>query len=120
MTINGTDFRIQQKGAAEKGNLFVSHKYAGKSMLSYKLGVDILAGNLVWVKGPYPTGTWPDVKIFNSVLLHCLELRKQVEANNGYVGHAKRSSAPPTTATQWRNLGCRVQQGLDMRCSTGA
>ena len=45
MTIDGTDFRIQQKGAARKGNLFGSHKYAGKSALRYKLGVDILAGN---------------------------------------------------------------------------
>jgi hypothetical protein len=45
MTINGTDFRIQQKGAARKGNLFSSHKYAGKSALRYELGVDILPGN---------------------------------------------------------------------------
>jgi hypothetical protein len=49
MTINGTNFHIQQKGAARKGNLFGSHKYAGKSALHYKIGVDILAGNLVWV-----------------------------------------------------------------------
>jgi hypothetical protein len=45
MTINGTNFHIQQKGAARKGNLFVSQKYAGKSALRYELGVDILAGN---------------------------------------------------------------------------
>ncbi len=51
MTIDGTNFRIQQKGAARKGYLFGSHKYAGKSVLRYKLGVDILALNLVWVEG---------------------------------------------------------------------
>ena len=39
MTVDGTDFRIQQKGAVMKGNAFVgSHKYAGKSALRYELG----------------------------------------------------------------------------------
>jgi hypothetical protein len=41
MTIDGTDFKILQKGAAKKGNVFGSHKYAGKSALHYKLGIDI-------------------------------------------------------------------------------
>jgi hypothetical protein len=52
MTFNGTNFRILQKGIVEKGNTFTSHKYAGKSALRYKLGVDILVGNLVWIQGP--------------------------------------------------------------------
>jgi hypothetical protein len=56
MTIDGTNYRILQKGAARKGNAFSSFKYAGKSALCYKLGVDILTGNLVWVSGPYPAG----------------------------------------------------------------
>jgi hypothetical protein len=47
MTINGTDFRIPQKGVAKKGNAFTSHKYAGKSALRYELGVSILGGDLV-------------------------------------------------------------------------
>ncbi len=67
MTIDGTDFRIQQKGSARKGNLFGSHKYEGKSALCYKLRVDILAGNLVWVEGPYPAGAWNDIRILNSL-----------------------------------------------------
>jgi hypothetical protein len=62
MTINGTNFHIQQKGAARKANLFGSHKYAGKFALRYKLRVDILVEYLVWVKGQYPAGAWNDVK----------------------------------------------------------
>ena len=89
MTVNGTDFRILQKGAATKGNAFASHKYAGKSALHYKLGVDILAGNLVWIQGPYPTGKYTDIKIFNKVLWNFLEPGERV-------GHV---------ATQIRNLG---------------
>jgi hypothetical protein len=49
MTVSDTDFRIPQKGIETKGNAFGSHKYAGKSALWYDLGVDILAGNLVWI-----------------------------------------------------------------------
>jgi hypothetical protein len=59
MTVDGTDSRIPLKGVAKKGNTFGSHKYAGKSALRYKLlGVDILAGNLVWIQGPYPVGKY--------------------------------------------------------------
>ena len=64
MTIDGTDFRIPQKGIAKKGNAFASHKYVGESALRYKLGVDILTGNLVWIQWPYPAGKYTDIKIF--------------------------------------------------------
>ena len=30
MTVNGTNFRIPQKGAATKGNTFAPNKYAGR------------------------------------------------------------------------------------------
>jgi hypothetical protein len=56
MTIDGTDFWIPQQGAAERGNASASHKYAGKLALRYELGVEILAGNLIWIQGPYPAG----------------------------------------------------------------
>ena len=88
MTIDGTNFRIHQKGKAVKWKAFSSHKYAEKSALQYKLGVDILAGNLVWIQGPYPVRKYTDIKIFNSVLRHNLEPGEHVKADNGYVEHA--------------------------------
>jgi hypothetical protein len=112
MTINGTDFCIQQKCAASKGNLFGCHKFAGKSALRYKLRGDI-AGNSVWVKGPYPTGAWNDIKIFNSVLSHCLEPGECVEANNGYVGHADKIKCPNNDCNLVENLG---MQGTARSC----
>jgi len=87
MTVDGTDFRILQKGAVTKGNAFASHKYAGKSALRFELGVDILAGNLVWIQGPYPAGKYTKIKIFNKVLCNFLELGKWAEANEGYRSH---------------------------------
>ena len=109
MSIDGTDFKIEQKGAAKKGNAFGSHKYAGKSALRYELGIDILAGNLVWVGGPYPAGAWPDIKIFMNELAHLLEPGERVEADNGYVGHADKIKCP--------NNDCNPAEHLAMQAS---
>jgi hypothetical protein len=67
MTIDGTAFWIPQHGAAERGNAFASQKYAGKLALRYKLGIDILAGNLVWIQGPYPAGKYNDTSKYSTV-----------------------------------------------------
>ena len=107
MSINGTDYKIEQKGAAKKGNAFSSHKYAGKSALCYKLGIDILVGNLVWVGGPYPAGSWPDIKIFMHKLAHLLEPGERVEADNGFVGHTNKIKCP--------NNNCKPKENLAMQ-----
>ena len=106
MTIDGTDFCILQKGVTKKGNLFGPLKYAGKSMLQYELGINILAGNLVWIKGPYPAGAWNDIKIFMNIPVNCLQPDKRTKADNGHVGTPSKSSAPIMTATQKRISGC--------------
>jgi hypothetical protein len=94
MTVDGTDFRVSQKGTATKGNAFAPHKYAGKSALRYKLGVSILGGDLVWIQGPYHVGEYTDIKIFNKVLHQCLDPGEQVKADEGYVGHPKKIKCP--------------------------
>jgi hypothetical protein len=109
MTINGTDYRILQKGAARKGNAFGSFKYVGKSALHYELGVDILAGNLIWVSGPYPAGKYTDIAIFNSVLANCLKPGERVEADNGYVGRPDKIKCPNNDCNPAEN---RVMQGI--------
>jgi hypothetical protein len=104
MLLDGMDFRITQKGAAKKGNPFGSHKYAGKSTLCYELGVDILMGNLVWIQGLYPTGAWPDIKIFTSYLAHLLEPYERVKANDGYRGHADKVKCLKNNVNPVKNL----------------
>jgi len=94
MSIDGTDFRIPQMGAPVRGNSFASHKYVGKSALRYEIGVSILGGDLVWIQGPYPAGSFNDVKIFNKVLHHWLDPGKRVEAGNGYVSCADKVKCP--------------------------
>ena len=104
LSVDGTDFRIQQKGVTKKGNAFGSHKYAGKSALRYELGIDILKGNLVWVEGPYPAGTWPDIKIFLNCLAGHLLPGERVEADNGYVGHPDKIKCPLNDCNRAENL----------------
>lgn len=99
MTVDGTDFRVPQQGSATTGNAFASHKYAGKSALRYELGVDIRAGNLVWIQGPYPAGKYTDITIFNEVLRHFLEPGERVEADEGYRGHMDKVKGPGNDLT---------------------
>ena len=103
--IDGTNFRNQQKGGTKQGNLFGSRKYGGKSALRYELGVDILAGNLVWVGGPYPAGTWTDVKTFDDILSHLLDLGKHIEVDNGYISRADKVKCPNNYWNPTENLG---------------
>ena len=105
MSIDGTDFRIPQTGAAIRGNAFASHKYAGKSALRYEIGVSILGGDLVWIQGPYPAGKWTDIKIFNQVLRNFLDTGERVEADNGYVGAADKVKCPDNPCNPVANEG---------------
>ena len=89
MSVDGTDFRIPQNGPT-----FASHKYAGKSAVRYELGVDIRAGLLVWINGPFPAGSYNDIKIFNQCLSHLLEPGERVEADEGYRGHFDKVKGP--------------------------
>ena len=53
-----------------------------------------MGGDLVWIQGPYPAGSFNDVKIFNKVLHHFLEPGERVEADNGYVACADKVKCP--------------------------
>jgi hypothetical protein len=85
---DGTDVRIPQQGPAISGNPFSLFKFKGKCGLRYKIGVDILAGNILWVNGPYAAGKYTDIKNFHHRLAHWLDEHKRVEADNGYIGEA--------------------------------
>ena len=93
MTVDGTEFHIPQKGIATKGNAFGSHKYVGKSALRYELGVIILTGNLVWIKGPYPAGKYTNIKKIYKVLRNFLEPGERIEAVRGTAATPTKSNA---------------------------
>jgi hypothetical protein len=104
MTIDGTNFRVLQKGLPKKGNAFASHKYAGKSALRYELGISILGGDQVWIQCPYPAGKNTDIIIFNKVLTNILEPGERVKADDGYCRHADKIKCPKNDANPTENL----------------
>ena len=93
------------------GLYHTSHKYAGKSALRYELGVNILVGNLVWIQVPYPAGKYTDIKIFNHVLVHVLELGERVEADEGYRGHADKDKVNKCLGNDANLVEKREMQG---------
>jgi hypothetical protein len=105
MSIDGTNFHAPQKGLPKKGNAFGSHKYAGNSVLRYKLSISILGGDLVWIQGPpYPAGKYTDIIIFSRVLTNFLEPVKHMEADDGYRGHTDKIKCPTNDANWMENL----------------
>ena len=90
---------IPQQGPAIPGNPFSLFKFKGKCALQYEIGVDILAGNIVWVNGPYTAGKCPDIKIFCSGLAHWLDEFKRVAAGDGYIGEAPQKVKCPGCAS---------------------
>ena len=81
MTVDGTDFRINEP--APFSPKWFSHKYQAAG-LRYEIGICIQTGDIVWVHGPFPAGAWSDLKIFKSKLAHLLLPGEMVEADGTY------------------------------------
>ena len=79
LSVDGVDCRIPQKGRA-----FASHKFKKKSAFRYEVAVGILTGEIKWINGPFPAGTWTDLTIFRSSLMQNLDVGELVEADDGY------------------------------------
>ena len=78
--------------------------------------MDILAGNLVWIQGPYPAGKYTDIKIFNKVLRHFLEPGERVEADEGYRGHPDKIKCPGNDANPVENRAMQGDGGVFVVC----
>ena len=106
ISVDGTDVRIPQQGPAIPGNPFSSFKFKGKCGLRYEIGVDILAGNIVWIEGPCAAGKYVDVEIFRRGLAHWLDKNERVEADDGYIGEApQKVKCPGCAANPTENQG---------------
>jgi hypothetical protein len=81
VTIDGTDFRIREP--LPFSPKWYSHKFQGPG-LRYEVGVCIKTGWIVWINGPFPCGTWPDLNIARSSLVHYLQVGEYYIADGGY------------------------------------
>jgi hypothetical protein len=93
MTVNGTDFCVPQKGTVSKENAVVSHKYAGKSSLRYKLGVSILG--VTWCGSRVHTQRVSSLILkYSTSAASFLDQGEQVEADEWYVEHPYKVKCP--------------------------
>ena len=84
MSIDGTDFRIQEPKKPFNSKWF-SKKFKGPG-IRYEVGVSINTGYIVWYNGPYPAGMMPDTKIFDRDLRWMIDSTEKIVADKGYRG----------------------------------
>lgn len=83
MSIDTTDVPIEEPKPFSKK--WFSHKFKGAG-LRYEIAVSLQKGHIVWVHGPFPCGSYPDISIFRQSLKHYLGKNERVEADDGYHG----------------------------------
>lgn len=83
MTVDGTDCPIQEPSPFNRK--WFSYKIHGPA-LRYEVGVCIQTGDIVWVNGGYPAGSWSDLRIFRHRLKQFLLPNEMVEVDKGYRG----------------------------------
>jgi len=81
ITIDGTDFRIYEQ--APWNPKWYSHKFNGPAV-RHEVGICIRSGEIVWINGPCPAGSWPDLRIARDWLIYALQDGEMVLADGGY------------------------------------
>ena len=81
VTVDGTDFRIKEPSPFSKS--WYSHKYKGPGV-QYEVAICIATGWIVWLRGPYRCGSWPDLSIAQDALHLYLDDGERYVADNGY------------------------------------
>jgi len=81
ITLDGTDFRIQEPTPFDPK--WYSHKFKAAGV-RYEVGICIQTGQIVWVNGPYPCGEWSDLRIARDRILYELRENEWIVADGGY------------------------------------
>lgn len=80
-SVDGTDCPIQEPSPFN--SCWYSHKFKGPGV-RYEVGLSISTARLIWVHGPFPCGSFPDLKIFRLGMKRVLRPGEKVLADNGY------------------------------------
>lgn len=81
MSVDGTDYRIYEPTPFSPK--WYSHKFKGPG-LRYEVAVCIATGHIVWAYGPFPCGSYPDLRSFRLRMKRALEPGEKVVADDGY------------------------------------
>ena len=91
VTVDGTDFMIYEPTPFDRK--WFSHKFRGAGV-RYKVGICIQTGWIVWMNGPFPCGSWPDLRIARDWLHRELGPEEKYLADGGYVDGGQYSETP--------------------------
>jgi DDE superfamily endonuclease len=97
MTVDGTDFRIQEPQPFS--TKWFTKKFNGPG-LRYEVAVSIRGGDIVHTNGPFECGRWPDIAIFRNNLIDKLLPGEMVEADKGYRGEKEKIRTPDDYISQ--------------------
>lgn len=86
VTVDGVDFQIKEP--IPFSTRWHSHKFNGPG-LQYEVVVWINAGDIVLYHGPFPCGSFPDIKIFRLGVKLALGPGEKVVADQGYKGDTR-------------------------------
>jgi hypothetical protein len=81
VSVDGTDFDIYEPSPFSPE--WFSHKLNGAG-LRYEIGICIQTGEPVWINGPFPCGSWPDLRIARNALVDALDPGEYYLADGGY------------------------------------
>ena len=104
--MDGTDFCMEEKKPFNRR--WYTKKFNGPGV-RYEIGICIQTGWIVWINGPFPCGTWPDIKIALEDLVYMFIGDERAVADKGYRGYECYFDTP------WRyldNVDQRVRKAL--------
>jgi hypothetical protein len=88
VSLDGTDFPINEPGPGPRNPGWYSHKFRGPG-LRYEIGISIKTGNICWANGGYPCGSWPDLNIARDSYVHYVDDNELTLGDKGYRGDAR-------------------------------
>ena len=109
VSVDGTDFRILEPRPFNK--CWFSHKFKGPGV-RYEVAVSIKEGWIVWVRGPFACGKWPDICIVmqdNVGLEHQLLPGEYYVADNGYNSAFSSAVTPRNVAPEDKPMHQRIR-----------
>ena len=92
LTVDGVHFRILEV-RKDPGTKWYSEKFNGPG-LAYEIAVALWHNQIVWVNGPFPAGSNPDIVIYRKALKDMIPAGKKVIADKGYRGEPETLSIP--------------------------
>jgi hypothetical protein len=104
VSVDGMDCPIREP--SDFSSRWYSHKFRGAG-LRYELAICIQTSHLVWVNGPYPCGSFPDIKIARDKLIPQLLPGEMFVADRGYRDggiHAQTPTGYNTSGERMRSV----------------